>query len=182
MAGFTCDEKEWHLAITRNMSLWHHCLALPGYSQYKRLYGITVTQLQLSLTIQGIHTYIFVNAVNDEAYGRSVLKRISTPQKIQSLVKVYHRLARDVLKALEAAEHNLTPRTWSQFQEAYTKFCPSLMLTSKMGRVMILLILGVMPVGLGLGQIAELGLVGASGKIFPACLLMGKLKMFMTPV
>ena len=124
----------WNLVITRNMSFWHQYLSSSGHYFNTKDFGVNAKNEQLSITVNGTETHIFVRSENMQVYAKAVMEAVDSYEKIEKLKNKYEEFAKELVDSLERCDKNLTLENWEKFIFQYTRFTAGLFLTSVIGR------------------------------------------------
>lgn len=128
------DKKEWFLAVTRNMSFWHQCLANLGWYHNTRDFGVPYNLKQLSITTGGTHTQCFFYNPHYKDYSDEIAKVFADKKSVKNLKQKYIKFGDELLKSLQSVNRKLTPISLKKFFDTYQRYTAGLMITTGYSR------------------------------------------------
>ncbi len=134
-AHITIRGEAWELYVTRNMSFWHQHLSSQGIFHHFKDFGIPFEPRHLALIIGGTETHLLEPTSSFPDEGECVLASVLGEEKIKAMEKKYKHEASLLLSVLDDCLCDVTVENWRRFCTQYKKFCATLQITAKLGRV-----------------------------------------------
>ena len=124
------EEREWFIAVTRNMSFWHQYLATSGWFNHMTDFDIDFKLESLSITTDGTHTQCFFYNPHYKDFTDVLAKSFGDRGSIEKLKSKIVAYGDELLDALDETMKNLTISTLRKFFDLYERYTASLMITT----------------------------------------------------
>ena len=131
--------KNWHLIVTRNLSLFHSCLDNAGNYSCAKKYGLP-PNCHIAISKNGRLGYIFANKEITKRYRKELEKICLDKDKFKKLESVYYEFGDKLWNSSEALEKNLNITSFKNFINAYKDLATGLVITTHIGRHMPVLL------------------------------------------
>lgn len=126
--------KTYNLTVTRNMSFWHQYPSNEGHFHHLKDFGVKANLQILTITENGTHTSAFMFQPNYDEYSKAVMEAVKKEKGIKQLKRRYEKNSSALLKSLDLAKKDLSPKTLANFIDKYRCFSAGLMITATIGR------------------------------------------------
>lgn len=131
----TFQSKKWDLAITRNCSFFHSCMAAEGAVKKNTVFGVAPKD-EINIITKSLRLSIFTEEKNLDLYEKSIEKVCLNPKSLRRLQEVYNKKIQDLFKTSKALEENPTEKNYDAFIRSYVTLTSGLFITAILGRHM----------------------------------------------